>query len=662
MSPTNPKPSGADFFRYHGVWAPGVRLFRNLRFRSKALLISVVLLLPAALLGTAYLRELQDQLQFTAKERTGVAAMQQFVPVLHAVLEVRNATRATLGGHDATQDYAAGRQRVDQALAKFSTHLQDSGDPLGLAARLGIMQTAWAATATSANGADDKGRTVFGKVTEASLAVLRSLGDESRLLLDPHADSQFLIRGVILAMPKASEALGQIWGWGTYAVAKGGLENPEQFRRHAVWADQATDGIDDTRDFFERAFASNPALKASIDLKGLDVAAKFLKGSDPSDMVKAALAPAEVYGSGRQAVAAYFTVLNQVLPALDGLLQARSAQLQFQRNARAAVVALCLLLGAYLFYCFARVMSGGLQEVARHLDKLADGDLTRAPQPRGNDEAAKLMTSLARMQASVTRIVRDVRGASESIVHASTEVAQGSTDLSARTEQAASDLQQTAASLEQITGTLANSVAHTQQAAGVAQDNAAVAERGGRVIEDAVATMADIRAASTRIRDIIATIDGIAFQTNILALNAAVEAARAGEQGRGFAVVASEVRSLAQRSAVAAKEIKSLITNTVDRVQAGTVVVESAGREIGALVGGARTINDLLGNITVAAEEQNNGVKLVGDAVNDLSQMTRQNAALVEQTAASSESLKQQANDLVQVVARFRIPAHANHH
>jgi methyl-accepting chemotaxis protein len=295
--------------------------------------------------------------------------------------------------------------------------------------------------------------------------------------------------------------------------------------------------------------------------------------------------------------------------------------------------------------------------VARHLDNMTEGDLTDLPRPRGNDEAAQLMASLARMQTSVATIVRDVRGASESIVHASTEVAQGATDLSARTEQAASELQQTAASLEQITGTLANSAAHTQQASGVAQDNAAVAERGGQVIHNAVVTMGEIRAASHRISDIIGTIDGIAFQTNILALNAAVEATRAGEQGRGFAVVASEVRSLAQRSAVAAKEIKSLITDTVERVQAGTGVVEAAGREINALVGGAHTINGLLGNITVAAEAQSNGIKLVGGAVNGLDQMTQQNSALVEQTAAASESLQQQASDLVQMVARFRIPA-----
>jgi methyl-accepting chemotaxis protein len=264
------------------------------------------------------------------------------------------------------------------------------------------------------------------------------------------------------------------------------------------------------------------------------------------------------------------------------------------------------------------------------------------------------------MQNAMATIVRDVRGASDSIVHASTEIAQGAMDLSARTEQAASELQQTAASLEQITGTLTHSAESTQQAATLARDNANVAERGGEVIGNAVSTMGEIRQASHRIGDITATIDSIAFQTNILALNAAVEAARAGEQGRGFAVVASEVRSLAQRSALAAKEIKTLITDTVERVQNGTSVVEAAGREIGTLVGGARTINGLLSTITVAAEEQSSGVKLVGGAVNGLDVMTQQNAALVEETAAASESLKQQAHELVQVVARFKIPAEAH--
>lgn len=178
-----------DFFSYHGIWAPGVRLFRHLQFRAKAMLISAVLLVPAVVLGSAYLSNVQEQLDFTREERTGVAAMQQFAPVLHAVIAVRNATRSMLGGHDAAADYSAGRARVEKALTDFEKHLTETGDPLKLHDRLISMQKAWASTASSTNGADAEGRTVFGPVTEASLKVLQGITDESKLVLDPDIDS-----------------------------------------------------------------------------------------------------------------------------------------------------------------------------------------------------------------------------------------------------------------------------------------------------------------------------------------------------------------------------------------------------------------------------------------------------------------------------------------
>ena len=630
-------------------------MFRNLRFRAKAVLISAVLLLPALVLGVAYVSDLQDQLKFAAREREGVAAMQRFTPVLQAVLAVRNATRATLGGFDASQDYQGGRTQVNTTLAAFEQHLLASGDPLHLGERTATLRKAWEATAQSTRGADAAGRTVFGPVSEASLKILQGLSDESNLVLDPDVDSLYLINGIFLTMPRASEELGQVWGWSTYAVAKGGLENPEQHRRFAVWSARAAGGIEDTLAFFERAYQARPGLKAQVRTEGFEAALKFVKQAEPSKLIQEAYEPGEVYAQGRKAVEAYFTVFDSVLPAVDGLLVQRMAGLTRHRNINGAVVVLCLALGAYLFVCFARVMDGGLREVAEHLDRMAEGDLRAAPQPWGTDEAAALMLALGRMQRSVSTIVQDVRVASQSIVHASAEIASGSSDLSARSEQAAAELEQTASSLEEITATLTHSTDSTQRAAGLANDNAAVAERGGQVIGDAVRTMAEIRAASSRISEITGTIDGIAFQTNLLALNAAVEAARAGEQGRGFAVVAAEVRSLAQRSALAAKEIKSLITDTVGKVQTGTAIVENAGREIGALVGGAKAINRLMGDISLAAGEQSNGVKLVGAAVSGLDQMTQQNAALVEQTAAASESLKTQAEELARAVSRFQL-------
>jgi methyl-accepting chemotaxis protein len=267
------------------------------------------------------------------------------------------------------------------------------------------------------------------------------------------------------------------------------------------------------------------------------------------------------------------------------------------------------------------------------------------------------MLSLHDMQASLRTIVSRVRSSSESIVHASTEIASASMDLSARTEQTASNLEESAASMEQISSTVKHTADNVKQAALVAQGNSQSAARGGAVIKDVVTTMQDINASSKKISDIIGTIDGIAFQTNILALNAAVEAARAGEQGRGFAVVASEVRSLAQRSAQAAREIKTLITSSVEKVESGARVVNGAGDTMHELVDNAERMNSLLSEISTAASEQSSGVAQVGAAVHQLDEMTQQNAALVEQTAAAASGLRDQAQNLATEVARFRLPA-----
>ena len=285
------------------------------------------------------------------------------------------------------------------------------------------------------------------------------------------------------------------------------------------------------------------------------------------------------------------------------------------------------------------------------------GDLTFPIRVDGNDEIGLLLRSLMGMQAGLVKVVSNVRSGSEGVATASSEIAQGNNDLSARTEQQASALEETAASMEELSSTVKQNADSARQANQLAMNASTVAVRGGEVVGEVVETMKGINEASRRISDIISVIDGIAFQTNILALNAAVEAARAGEQGRGFAVVASEVRSLAGRSAEAAKEIKSLINASVERVEQGTALVDQAGTTMTEVVNSIKRVTDLMGEISAASNEQSAGVSQVGEAVVQMDQVTQQNAALVEEMAAAASSLQTQASDLVQVVSIFKLGA-----
>ncbi|KQU71462.1 MULTISPECIES: methyl-accepting chemotaxis protein [unclassified Rhizobacter] len=286
---------------------------------------------------------------------------------------------------------------------------------------------------------------------------------------------------------------------------------------------------------------------------------------------------------------------------------------------------------------------------------VAAGDLTSVIEVKSTDETGQLLTALKSMNQSLVRIVDQVRQSSDSIATGSGQIATGNADLSQRTEEQAANLEQTAASMEEITATVKNSAGAARAATELVASATSVATKGGAVVAQVVSTMDDIAASSRKIADITGVIDGIAFQTNILALNAAVEAARAGEQGRGFAVVAGEVRSLAQRAATAAKEIKALIGESVGRVEAGSQLVGSAGTTMQDIVSHVQRVSQLIHEIGNASEEQSLGISQVSDAVNQLDQVTQQNAALVEQSAAAAESLRTQARRLTEVVGEFRL-------
>jgi methyl-accepting chemotaxis protein len=355
----------------------------------------------------------------------------------------------------------------------------------------------------------------------------------------------------------------------------------------------------------------------------------------------------------------YLKAVDEVAKNADEYLKKVQAQAesaattsQFALSAGAAVT---VVLGVLLAMLATRSITTPILQAVRSADAITNGDLTHEIDVKGNDEAARLLQALAAMRQNLARIVGEVREGSESVETASSEIAQGNHDLSARTEQQASALQETAASMEELNATVKQNADNARQANQLALTASTVAVKGGDVVQQVVETMKGINDSSRKISDIISVIDGIAFQTNILALNAAVEAARAGEQGRGFAVVASEVRSLAGRSADAAKEIKTLIGDSVDRVEKGSALVDQAGVTMSEVVNSIKRVTDLMGEISAASTEQSQGVAQVGEAVTQMDHVTQQNAALVEEMAAAASSLRSQAKDLVNTVAVFKL-------
>ncbi|ASI70185.1 chemotaxis protein [Diaphorobacter nitroreducens] len=413
--------------------------------------------------------------------------------------------------------------------------------------------------------------------------------------------------------------------------------------------------------------AGNAEFTGALD-KALAEVGQYEGGLVPIfDQIERALLDGAGAGAYAERFKAHMDTTDALLASLAtqarGHMEEARAALDQRTATMSTLIAAAVLLGLAVLVPLTlfsvRSITQSLEQARALAERIAAGDLSHAVQSRQRDEIGSLVAAMGRMQDALRTLVGQVQQAAGSIATASDEIALGNQDLSQRTEQTAASLQQTASSMELLTGTVQHSAESSRQASGLAANAAEVAVRGGAVVAKVVQTMGEISDSSRRIGDITGVIDSIAFQTNILALNAAVEAARAGEQGRGFAVVASEVRSLAQRSADAAKEIKALIGASVERVEGGSRLVAQAGETMTEIVASVRRVSDIVAEITSAAAEQAGSIGQVGQSVSHLDQMTQQNAALVEESAAASQSLRDQAGRLTEAVSRFKLQGSA---
>jgi methyl-accepting chemotaxis protein len=636
------------FFHHHGVWAPGVRLFRQLGFRAKALIISAVFLIPTILLSWNFVADLEDSINFSTKERLGVVYLREAIPLVALGQAYRLQSLQSNNADSSSPELSEIHRALDAQMARLDAADAAMGTQLGTASALTAVKAA-AAAATRAS--PDKAFEAHSAYIDAVIALIGQATDGSNLTLDPDMDTYYLMDGSTGSLPVLIEASAKLRALTVRATSSqpSSADLQRQIESAAVATElfesrllAALGKIDGVHPDYKAVFKADEVIARMHTLRddtrsGTPAAGASSEGGPPAD-------------------ARLVTLQGQMIDRLDALLLVRLDGLTRHRDTTMAVVGVALLLAAYLLYAFFLVTQGGMNEVKRHLVAMTAGDLTSNPNPWGKDEAAGLMFSLQDMQRALRAIVSQVRGSSESIVRASSEIASASLDLSTRTEQTAVNLEQSATSMEKISSTVAHTAENVREAAQVASSNAEAVVRGGAVMGEVVSTMQDINASSKHIGEIIGTIDSIAFQTNILALNAAVEAARAGEQGRGFAVVATEVRSLAQRSATAAREIKTLISSSVEKVAAGTRVVQGAGETMNELVDNAGRMNTLLAEISTAATQQSNGLVEVGTTIMGLDSMTQQNAALVEQTAAAAAALKEQALDLAAEVDSFKLP------
>ncbi|HEX5355098.1 MAG TPA: methyl-accepting chemotaxis protein [Aquabacterium sp.] len=633
----------------------------NLPIRYKFILLSVVALLMAGAPSALVVHGSVGNLQFLKEEVRGLAPSQALLNLVRHTQAHRGLSSAVLSGDPGMQAQRAERQQsVEQAFESVDHALDGLTAKSDVKAKLSQLHQSWQVLSkdVGAGGmppAESMQRHT--QLVQQQLLLLEDALAVSGLALDADAQCYYLIMTAFRDLPRLSERLGRSRGKGTGILVR--KDAREALTLSSLLEEMKTFAVDVERGLDKSGLLKEPGqdelvalvTKARSELqRGQVLVDKIVHADDLAGMEAKAY-----YKDMTEVIEAQFAVSERIVSSLVERLHARERQETLNVIVTLVVMLFMLILGAALAIVITRMTTRTVQGAVDVAKAIANGDLTCTMHTEQRDEIGELVRAMGQAVHQFKHVVTDIKGASESVATASTQIAQGNLDLSARTENQASSLQQTASSMEHMSSTVSANARTAQNANQLALAAAEEATRSGEIFGQVVNKMSAIQQSSRRIAEINAVIDGIAFQTNILALNAAVEAARAGEQGRGFAVVASEVRNLAQRSAQAAREIKSLISASSDSVDEGYALASQTGEAIERLVDQVQQVSRLMSEIAAGSEQQHQGITEVNAAVSQLDQSTQQNAALVEESSAAASNLRDQAQQLLHAVGQFRL-------
>jgi len=644
--------------------SPAVALMRGLRLLPKFLIVACLFAIPALLVSGLFIQELNKAISLTETEKLGLQNLRQVQAISQQTQELRGVRHLALAGNagakQATQKLV---EELDLQYQQLQKTLQQSSDTNSAKANQEI-QDAWSALKKLPENSKSRDSYLAHNALLLQLQKLAiDIADHSNLNLDPQVDTYYLIGLYAKSLPELSSILADTAARGAPYIDTGLLEANEDVLINAnvmlsqrdlpkVQAQldavvQANPGLQNLR---EQQQAASLAHLAFLDRTKNEILST-LNQTSGSEYLKA----------GQQTINQWRDLGLTIASLIETKLDQRLQNHLWNRNAILLAIAAVIFIAAYLLAGFYVAFARELRQLTSAVHRISDGNLSVTSQSQGKDEVAQLIREFESMRLVLIGLVKNIRNSTEQIASSSEEIASGNADLSTRTEQQASSLEETSASMEELTIAVKQNIQSAQQANQMAMTASDVAKDGGAAVKQMTTMMEGIAQSSKQINDIIAVIDGIAFQTNILALNAAVEAARAGEQGRGFAVVATEVRNLAQRSAAAAKEIKQLIGNSVNQVEAGNRQVQQAGSTMQQVVESIVNLNANMHAITDASVEQGDGIQMVNATLSQLDHITQQNAALVEHAAAAAESMRAQASKLTDAVAAFTIDIDQHH-